>query len=126
MTKRVTSTYKQQIGKWGEGVAEKYLVSQGMETLARNFRTAHGEIDLVMRSGECIVFVEVKARTGDSYGMPELAVTETKKAHLAAAIEDYLSTLLKIPDQWRVDVVSVRGKPGTGNVEVTWFENALA
>lgn len=126
MSKRNTPSYKQQIGRWGERVAEMYLREHGLELLACNVRTHYGEIDLVMKQGQELVFVEVKARTNDTYGMPESALTENKRAHLLAAIEAYLLTLDQPESQWRVDVVAVRGKPGEVNVEITWFENALA
>jgi putative endonuclease len=126
MRKTNTPSYKQHIGRWGERVAERYLREHGLELLACNVRTHYGEIDLVMKQGQELVFVEVKARTNDTYGMPEAALTENKRAHLLAAIEAYLLTQDQPESQWRVDVVSVRGKPGETDVEITWFENALA
>ena len=126
MSKRVTPSYKQQIGRWGESIAESYLKQRGLELIARNLRTASGEIDLVMRTAEGLVFVEVKARTNDTFGMPEAALTVTKRAHLMAAAEEYLQSLSEPVTNWRVDVVAVRGKPGEPDVEVIWFENALA
>jgi putative endonuclease len=126
MSKRVTPSYRQHIGRWGEQVAEAYLLKSGLELVGRNVRTASGEIDLVMSSNEGLVFVEVKTRTNDSYGMPEAALTETKQTHLLAAAQEFLQTLPEPIPAWRVDVVAVRGKPGQDEVEVTWFENALA
>lgn len=126
MSKRVTPSYKQQIGRWGESIAESYLTERGLELVVRNFRSASGEIDLVMRTVEGVVFVEVKTRTSDTYGMPEAALTETKRAHLLAVAEDYLQSLIAPVSNWRVDVVAVRGKPGDPDVEVIWFENTLA
>jgi len=126
MSKRVAPSHKQRIGWWGERIAENYLVDRGLELVARNVRTSYGEIDLVMRTSQEWVFVEVKARTSDSYGMPEEALTKSKRIHLVAAVEAYLVTLNEPPNQWRVDVVAVRGKPGENEVEVIWFENALA
>lgn len=127
MSKRVYPSHKQRIGRWGETVAEAYLEKHGLEPVARNVRTGYGEIDLVMRTAEGLVFVEVKARTNDAYGMPEDALTETKKAHLLASIEAYLQTITGDEQiAWRVDVVAVRGSPRDADVEVTWFENALA
>jgi len=126
MSKRVAPSHKQRIGWWGERIAENYLVDRGLELVARNVRTSYGEIDLVMRTSQEWVFVEVKARTSDSYGMPEEAITKSKRSHLVAAVEAYLVTVDEPPNQWRVDVVAVRGKPGENEVEVIWFENALA
>ncbi len=126
MSKRVAPSHKQRIGWWGERNAENYLVDRGLELVARYVRTSYGEIDLVMRTSQEWVFVEVKARTSDSYGMPEKAITKSKRSHLVAAVEAYLVTVDEPPNQWRVDVVAVRGKPGENEVEVIWFENALA
>lgn len=126
MAKRVTPSHRQRIGWWGEREAEKYLLSHGLELVARNVRTPHGEIDLVMRGPDGLVFVEVKARTTETYGLPEDALTANKKAHILASAGDYLQKLDAPEINWRVDVVAVRGKPGSTDVEITWFENALA
>lgn len=114
---------QQRMGRWGEAAAAEYLVKQGYEILARNLRTAHGEIDLVARQGEALVFVEVKARASGRFGHPEEAVTLRKQAHILSAAESYLQAHPEY-DTWRVDVVSVEGQPGR-TPQITHFENVV-
>jgi putative endonuclease len=112
---------KQELGRWGELVAARHLEEQGYKVLARNFRTRYGEIDLVALLGETTVFVEVKARSGVGFGLPEESVTATKRAHLLQAIQAYWQNF----DQeglWRVDVV---GSPEEKDVQIEHFENAI-
>lgn len=69
-------------GQAGETVALHYLQGQGYELLARNYRSRHGELDLVMKREHVLVFVEVKARTSFSYGQPGDWVTLQKQRRL--------------------------------------------
>jgi len=114
---------RQIIGRWGESVAAEFLVKQGYEILARNVRTPYGEIDLIARQVDLLVFVEVKARTSSRFGYPEEAITYRKQAHLRAAIEHYLQEHTDL-DNWRVDAISVEGRPGV-TPRITHFENVL-
>lgn len=118
--------YRQQIGAWGERQAEQYLLDHGLIMIERNYRTPFGELDLVMSHGEQLVFIEVKTRSSNKFGWPEDAVTEKKQDHLVKAAEQYLAEHPEVTDNWRVDVVSVTGKPGRLAPEIMWFENALA
>ncbi len=117
--------FKQRFGAWGERQAESYLIERGLEVLDRNYRTPSGEIDLVMRHGDQVVFVEVKTRSTTDFGMPEESVTETKQEHLLLAAQLYLDDHPELNSDWRVDVVSIISKRGGGPVEIVWFENAL-
>lgn len=97
----------QSLGREGERAAEKYLRGLGYKILARNFRTRFGEVDIVARDGDCLVFVEVKTRSGSGYGLPEEAVTRDKQRHLIRAAQIYLSQK-KMPNVlWRIDVVAL-------------------
>ncbi len=100
-------SYRQSLGRWGEGVAAEYLSQRGYEILERNFRTPYGEIDLVTRHEGAIIFVEVKTRASKAFGRPEESVTEQKQAHLLDAAEAYLQTIPEFVDDWRVDVLAV-------------------
>jgi putative endonuclease len=80
---------KQAVGKWGEEVAAAYLSGRGYEILERNIRTAHGEIDLVARMGDVVIFVEVRTRTSSRFARPEESITPRKQSHMLAAAEDY-------------------------------------
>jgi putative endonuclease len=115
---------KQQVGRWGEQVAADFLINKGWDILERNVRSAYGELDLIARHGDIIVFVEVKARTGAGYGLPEEAVTQDKRDHLLRAIQAYWQAKDEEP-AWRVDVIAIQGRPGAKDVRIEHFENAI-
>lgn len=79
----------------------------GYKILGRNFRTRFGEIDVVAMDGDCMVFAEVKARSGSGYGLPEEAVTRTKQRHLIKAAQIYLSQKKMSHALWRIDVLAL-------------------
>lgn len=91
--------------------------------MERNYRTRHGEIDLVLRDGTTLVFVEVKLRSGPAFGEPLEAVTPRKQAAIRALAEQYLVDRNLEPDDTRFDAVGIllhRGVP-----EVLHVENAF-
>ena len=114
---------QQHIGRWGENYAEKYLAEKGFNVLERNFRTAYGEIDLIVQSGDLTLFVEVKTRTNDSFGNPETGMTYKKRQHLQRAAEAYIQDHSDLHGDWRIDLLAIHGKPGLIEPEVKWFEN---
>ncbi len=111
---------QQRVGRWGEGAAADYLETKGYVILARNFRTEHGEVDLIARQENVLVFVEVKARSSNRYGYPEYSVSPKKRMHLLSSAEKYI---LEHPEfhTWRVDVIAVEGE--TGEAKILHFEN---
>ena len=111
------------IGRWGEQIAEEFLVKQGIEILARNIRTPYGEIDIVARQGELVLFEEVKTRTNTAFGFPEDSITELKKKHLYQNALAYIQARPELGDHWRIDVLSIQGKPGKGEPQIEWFIN---
>jgi len=106
------------LGPHGEEVAGRYLRERGYRIIARNWRCRFGEIDLIARDGDTLVFVEVKTRTQLGFGGPEGAVTPRKQARLIAAARAYLSSVeTELPV--RFDVVAVT--PG----RVALYKNAF-
>jgi putative endonuclease len=96
----------------------------GLNFLKKNVRSPHGEIDLIMKDGGTIVFVEVKTRASTENGYPEEAVTENKKNHLENSISWYLEQNLEIGDDWRLDIVTVIGRPGAKDYpRIDWWQN---
>ena len=112
----------QSVGRWGEQAAADFLCERGYELIDRNVRTPHGEIDLIVRKESITVFVEVKARTGKSFGPPEVAVTPRKQAHMLACADFYAQQ--NEIDHWQIDVIAVERVDG--RTEITHFENALS
>jgi len=114
--------HNQRIGKWGEETAAEYLTQNGYEAIERNVRTPYGEIDIITKQGETIIFVEVKTRTSNKMGLPEGSITQKKREHMIACAEHYVTE--NGIDNWRIDVISIEGKPGTEPL-ITYFENAI-
>ena len=77
-------------GNAGENIAEQYLRKHGYRILARNFKTDTGELDIVATDDACLIFVEVKMRSGDEYGFPSEAVDYAKQRKLAAVAAQYI------------------------------------
>lgn len=107
-----TSDHRRALGRRGEDVATAYLVGIGYEILGRNVRTRYGELDIVAREGETLVFVEVRCRQNDRLGSPEESVDARKRAKLVALAEAYLATLVEQPPACRIDVVVVEIRGG--------------
>jgi putative endonuclease len=96
------------LGQWGEDLAVQHLERQGFEVLARNWRCREGELDVVARDGRCLVFVEVKARSGLDFGEPAEAVSWRKARRIHGLATKWLRDHRPRGD-WdiRFDVVSV-------------------
>lgn len=95
------------IGRNAEAAAERYLKRRGFQPLFKNYRSGHHEIDLVMRDGDYLVFIEVKARKSDRYGSPAEAVTPEKQRRLIAAAQGFLLRENCPDSAVRFDVVEV-------------------
>jgi len=95
------------VGVMGEAAARKHLKRQGMKFLTANFRTGRGEIDLVFRDRDCLVFVEVKTRSSEEWGRPAAAVDRERRRRLSRAALDYLRLLKNPLVKLRFDIVEV-------------------
>jgi putative endonuclease len=94
-------------GESGERAAKKFLQQSGLKFLTANFRSARGEVDLVFRDADCLVFVEVKTRSSEEWTRPAAAVDARKRKLLSQTALDYLK-LLKHPEvKFRFDIVEV-------------------
>lgn len=111
-----------EVGRRGEATAEAHLLSLGYHFLARNYRCRAGEIDLIFLDGETVVFVEVKARSGYGFGMPQEAVDRRKRRKIILSAGWFLAERGWDDRLVRFDVVAVtpdpldRTRPG-GRVE---------
>lgn len=95
------------LGTWGEKTAKEYLQGQGYQILETNFRCREGEIDIIARDGEYLVFVEVRTRKGSEFGTPEESITTAKKKKLISLAFVYLQNHSNLPSLWRFDVVAI-------------------
>ena len=109
---------QRKIGILGEGVAEKYLQQNGYTILEKNYYYNHGEIDIVAKDGNVLVFVEVKSRKTDQFGKPEESVTPKKQELLRRTAEGYVSSKNVGEMECRFDVVSVIMKNGKTECEL--------
>lgn len=94
-------------GRLGERAARRHLRHAGLKFLTANFRSRRGEIDLVFRDRDCLVFVEVKTRSSEDWTRPAAAVDARKRRLLSQAGLDYLKLLKHPPVKVRFDVVEV-------------------
>jgi putative endonuclease len=94
-------------GRLGEQAALRHLRAKGLRFLAANFRSRRGEIDLVLREGDCLVFVEVKTRSSEAWNRPAAAVNARKRRLLSLVALDYLRGLEEPRVKIRFDVVEV-------------------
>jgi putative endonuclease len=98
---------RKKLGDFGEQAAATYLIRQGYALLARQWRGPGGELDLVMREGAELVFVEVRTRRGAA-GLAEESIGRAKQARLIALAYAYLEAAA-LPEDivWRIDVVAL-------------------
>jgi putative endonuclease len=94
-------------GELGERAAKRFLQQQGLKFIAANFRSGRGEIDLIFREGDCLVFVEVKTRSSEAWTRPAAAVDARKKKLLSQTALDYLRRLKNPEVKFRFDIVEV-------------------
>jgi putative endonuclease len=94
-------------GRLGEQAARRHLRRRGLKFLTANFRSPRGEIDLVFREDDCLVFVEVKTRSSEEWTRPAAAVNAGKRRRLSLAALDYLKLLHQPPVKIRFDIVEV-------------------
>ncbi|MDA1215951.1 MAG: YraN family protein [Chloroflexi bacterium] len=109
-------TARTRLGTRGEDIATAYLQQQGHSLLERNFRTRYGEVDIVTRHDDTIVFVEVRTGRTGTYGTPEESVTARKGQRLVLAAQQYLQDNGLEQAHWRIDLVSVRMEGGAPKV----------
>jgi putative endonuclease len=94
-------------GQLGERAAKQYLLKAGLKFLTANFRSPRGETDLIFRDADCLVFVEVKARTSEDWKRPAAAVDAKRRLRLTRCALDYLRLLKNPAVKLRFDIVEV-------------------
>jgi putative endonuclease len=112
------------LGRRGENLAAQYLATKGHEVVARNWRCEVGELDLVIRDGDCLAFVEVRTRRGRSLGSPEESITQAKQARLITLSQAYVQANEWAGD-WRIDVVAIEMDRRGRLLRVDHYENAV-
>jgi putative endonuclease len=112
-------------GILGEKLAKDFLRKRGYRILEANYRCPQGEVDLIARHKDYLVFVEVRTKRSRDFGTPEESITEAKKERLRTVAAHYRQTHDNLPQSWRIDVVAVeldrKGKPS----RMELIENAV-
>ena len=112
-------------GILGEKLAKDFLKKRGYRILETNYRCPEGEIDIVAKHRDSLVFVEVRTKTSLGFGSPEESITPAKQEKMRAAAFHYRQTHNNLPPLWRIDFVAVelnqKGKPS----RIELIENAV-
>jgi putative endonuclease len=122
MTSIVRALLNRLLGQRGERAAARHLKRQGMRVLLRGYRTKQGEIDLIGREGDTLVFVEVKARR---QGVPAEAVTPQKQHRLTMAALHFMRRYQLLEERSRFDVVAIVWPDERGQPQIEHFPNAF-
>ncbi len=112
-------------GILGEKLAGDFLKKRGYRIYETNYRCPEGEVDIVARHKDSLVFIEVRSKRSLEFGSPEESITPTKMERLRAVAAHYRQTHNNLPPLWRIDVVAVeidrKGKP----LRIELIENAV-
>lgn len=95
------------IGTIGEKIAQNYLDNKGYEIVKTNFYTKRGEIDIIAKKENCMIFIEVKTRTSLKFGPPSMSVNSSKKKHIKIAATTYIYLNKLYQYEIRFDVIEV-------------------
>jgi putative endonuclease len=118
---------KPEVGRSGENLAAVTLKKNGYRIIEKNYRCRHGEIDIIALKKSCLVFVEVRSKTGSAFGSPEESVTAAKKQKLVSTAMDYLTAHDNLPADWRIDFVAVEfDSAGKNATRIEIIENAIS
>ncbi len=112
------TTRSQQFGEKGESIAVNCLKKQGYRIIELNYRNKLGEIDIIAKQGETLVFIEVKARKSSRFGRPELAVTPKKQRKISMVALYYLKSTKQSNAKARFDVVAINSTDDGPNIKI--------
>jgi putative endonuclease len=116
---------RKKTGALGEKLAQDFLKKKGYRILETNYRHPRGEIDIVAREKDCLVFVEVRTKSNLDFGTPEESITYTKMKHLETGIYHYLGNHKNLPESWRADVIAIELDNNYQLKRIELIENAL-
>jgi putative endonuclease len=108
---------KKEIGQRGEEMAVAYLQNLGYKVLERNYRCKLGEVDIIARDNDTLVFIEVRTRSSLDFGLPQESINRRKRHQISKVALEYMirRKLKNIPA--RFDVVAISLEPGKENVD---------
>ena len=116
---------KRETGALGEKIARDFLGKNGYDILETNFRCSEGEIDIIAKQADTLVFIEVRTKKSRLFGSPEESITRVKKERLKTLAERYGQEHANLPSTWRIDVVAIQ-MDNSGRVSrIELIENAV-
>ncbi len=101
------------------------MEESGYTILDTNFHCPYGEVDIVALQRECLVFLEVRTRSGSAFGSPEESITPAKRRRLIATAEAFIQSRDDLPQQWRIDLVAIEVDRRGRTVRMDIVENAV-
>ncbi len=117
---------RRETGILGEKLARDFLKKRGYRIIETNYHCPHGEIDIVARKKDTLVFIEVRTKKSLEFGSPEESITPIKKERIRTTALHYLQTHDGVPPMWRIDMVAIeldqQGKPSRIDI----LENAVS
>ncbi len=116
---------RRDVGNLGEKLARAFLEKRGYLVLETNYRCAEGEIDIVARQGDSLVFIEVRTKSSREFGSPEESITPAKANKLRTTAARYQQTHDSLPASWRIDVVAVELDRSKRVSRIELIENAV-
>jgi len=116
---------RQEVGKLGEKLALKFLKKKGYHIRQTNFRCRTGEIDVIAKQKDYLVFVEVRTKSNLDFGTPEESITQHKKEKLITSALSYINSHQNLPSLWRIDVVAVEIDQKGKAKRIELIENAV-
>lgn len=116
---------RKDIGALGEKLAGNFLTRRGFQILETNYRCKEGEMDIIARDSECLVFVEVRTKTNRNFGIPEESITAVKKKRLMSVAHRYQETHNDLPSSWRIDVIAIELDRSDKPARIELIENAV-
>lgn len=117
---------RKDVGILGEKLAKGFLKKRGFRILETNYRCPEGEIDIIARHKDYLVFIEVRTKTSLAFGSPEESITATKKKKLISTAYRYRQAHDDLPQLWRIDVVAVRLTQKGKLSHIELIENAVS
>jgi len=116
---------KRETGALGEKIACDFLGKNGYEILETNYRCPDGEIDIIAKQADTLVFVEVRTKSSRLFGSPEESITQVKKERLKTLASRYGQEHENLPDAWRIDVIAIQMENGGRVSRIEIIENAV-
>ncbi len=116
---------RREVGILGEKLAREFLEKRGYRIRETNYRCPEGEIDIIAKHKDSLVFIEVRTKRSLEFGSPEESITPAKMERLRAVVARYGQTHKDLPSLWRIDVVALVLDQKNKPLRIELIENAI-